>query len=230
MRAFGPCMAAVVLATALAVAPGAQAGEPLSLAQAEERAMSANPALQAAKLEAVAAKARKGEALGRHFGELSLVGDYDHFERDRIVVPMAKELFADPALGMSRLPWDRNQVHYGLTRQIPLLAAGGLHEGDRIARLSKSASEHLPLFTRDQIRYNVRAAYRNALVAGHALDAAQAYREALEKDESDARLKVKIGAMAPVDAAKITFTLRAPRRRRRSSPPRRRRPRPASPR
>jgi outer membrane protein TolC len=197
---------AAVLAT-LVVAP-ARAAEPLSLAQAEQKAMAANPSLQAAKLEALAAQKRTKETFGRHFGELDLVGVYNHFERDRIVVPMAKELFVVPALGMSQLPWDRNQVHYGLTWQVPLLAAGGLHEGDRMARLSQSASEHLALFTRDQILYNVRASYRNALIAGHALAAAQAYQKALEKDEADAQLKVKVGAMAPVDAAKVTYALR----------------------
>lgn len=185
-----------------------QAAEPLTLAQAQERALAANPSLQAAKLEAVAAKARTKEAFGHHFGELSLVGVYNHFERDRLVVPMAIELFAVPALGMSQLPWDRNQVHYGLTWQVPLLASGGLHEGDQMARLTESASEHLALFTRDQILYNVRASYRNALIAGHALEAARAYQKALEKDEADAQLKVKIGSMAPVDAAKVTYALR----------------------
>lgn len=200
--AAGACLLAAGICAPL------RAAEPLSLAQAESTALSANPTLQAAKLDAVAAGKRTAETFGRHFGELDLVGVYNHFERDRIVVPMAEELFVVPALGMSQLPWDRNQVHYGLTWQVPLLAAGGLHEGDRIARLSRNASEHLALFTREQIRYNVRAAYRNALIVQHALEAAQAYRAALEKDEADAQLKVKVGAWAPVDAAKVTYALR----------------------
>ena len=198
---------AAALAT-LVVAPAARAAEPLSLARAEEKAMAANPSLQAAKWEAVAAKKRTAETFGRHFGELDLVGVYNHFERNRITVPIASDLFVIPALGLSQLPWDRNQVHYGLTWQVPLLAAGGLHEGDRIARLSQSATEHLALFTRDQILYNIRASYRNALIVRHAIEAGQAYQKALEKDEGDAQLRVKIGAMAPVDAAKVTYALR----------------------
>ena len=184
------------------------AATPLSMEEAQQRALEANPSLQAAKLGAVAARERAKEAFGRHFGELDLVGTYNHFERDRIVVPMAKELFVVPALGLGQLPWDRNQVHYGLVWQVPLLASGGLHEGDKIAKLSRAASEHLALFTRDQIVYNVRAAYRNALIASHALASVEAYRAALAKDEEDSALKVKVGAMAPVDAAKITYALR----------------------
>ncbi|MGC8853648.1 MAG: TolC family protein [Halothiobacillaceae bacterium] len=208
MKSFRFQMTAPTLLGCLAFAAALRASEPLTLPQAQAKALAANPTLQAAKLEALAARERTKETFGRHFGELSLVGTYNHFERDRLVVPMAKELFANPALGMSQLPWDRNQVHYGLTWQVPLLAAGGLHEGDRMARLSQSASEHLALFTRDQILYNVRAAYRNALIAEHALKAAQAYKKALEKDEADAQLRVKIGAMAAVDAAKLTYALR----------------------
>lgn len=185
------------------------AAEPLTLREAEGKALAANPAVRAAKLEALAASARTQEAFGRHFGELSLVGSYNHFERDRLLVPMAIELFANPSLGMGQLPWDRNQVHYGVTWQLPILAAGTLHEGDRIARLSEKASEHLALFTQEQVLYNLRALYRNALLAQHALEAAHAYREALAKDEADAQLKVSIGALAPVDAEKITYALRA---------------------
>lgn len=192
----------------LAWAGGAGASEGLTLQQAEAKALAANPTLQAARLAAVAAQERTKEVFGRHFGELSLVGSYNHFERDRLVVPMAIELFDDPAKGMGQLPWDRNQLHYGLVWQVPLLVAGALHEGDRIARLSENASSHLALFTQDQVLYNVRAAYRNALIARHALEAARAYREALSKDEADAQLKLQLGGMAPVDAAKITYALR----------------------
>ncbi len=197
----------VMLLLTLRGSPALANPEPLTLAQAEQKALMASPALQAARMEATAARSRAAATFGHHFGELSLVGTYDRYELDRLVVPMAKELLANPALGLSQLPWDRNQVHYGLTWQIPLLASGSPYEGDRIARLSRSVSEHLALHTRDEVLYNVRASYRNALIAEHALEAARTYQEALEKDDADARLKVKIGAVAEVDAAKIAFAL-----------------------
>jgi len=198
----------VLLALALQGPSALRDAETLTLAQAEQKALTASPALQAARMEATAARSRTAATFGRHFGELSLVGTYNRYELDRLVVPMAKELLVNPALGLSQLPWDRNQVHYGLMWQIPLLASGSLYEGDRIARLSQSVSEHLALHAQDEVLYNVRASYRNALITKHALEAARSYQEALEKDEADAQLKVKIGAMAEVDAAKVTFALR----------------------
>jgi outer membrane protein TolC len=198
----------MLLATlVLAGSKAAQDTVPLSLQDAEARAAAANPSLRAARLDALAAGKRTAETFGRHFGELDAVGVYNHYESDRSVRPIALDLLKNPALGFAQLPWDRNQVHFGVTWQIPLLAAGTLHEGDQVARLSQSASEHVAAFTQEQILYNVRAAYRNALIAEHALAAARAYQEALTRDSADADLKARLGTWAPVDLAKVTFAL-----------------------
>ena len=197
----------LVGAALLAVATVVHAGT-LTLEEAEAKALSANPMTRAARLDALAAAQRVAEAKGRHFGTVDLFGGYVNFESPRLVRPMSIDLFTDPAAGFSQLPWDANQVHYGIAFRIPLLAGGSLHEGDRIAGLARSAAEATAGFSREEVRTRVRAAYRTALLARHALEAAQAYRGALEKDESDARLEVKVGALAPVAAAKLTFALR----------------------
>ena len=180
----------------------------LTLNEAEGKALVTNPKVVAAGLDALAAAQRVAEAKARHFGELDLVGNYSNFESPRLVRPMSIDLFTNPTGGFAQLPWDANQVHYGAAFEIPLLAGGGLHEGDRIASLARSATEHLAGFSRQEIRTGVRAAYRNALLAHHALAAAQVYRDALARDEADAMLRVKVGSLAPVDAAKLTFALR----------------------
>jgi outer membrane protein TolC len=197
-----------LLGAALLVMTTAWQAPALTLKEAEDKALAANPRIQAAHLDALAAAQRTAETKGRHFGELDLVGNYSNFESPRLVRPMSIELFTNPAAGFAQLPWDANQVHYGVAFQIPLLAGGSLHEGDRIAGLVQSAAEQTAQFSREEIRTAVRAAYRNALLAHHALAAAQAYREALAKDEADAQLRVKIGSLATVDAAKLTFALR----------------------
>ena len=81
-------------------------------------------------------------------------------------------------------------------------------KGTAARRWPAAPRRRRPLFTRDELRTNVRAAYRNALLVRHALDAARQYAAALTKDEGDARLKVRLGAAAPVDAAKVTYALR----------------------
>jgi len=194
-----------LLVVSLAIPSGAN---PLSIEEATTRALAANPRVQAAQLDAVAAGERADQARASHLGELSLVGSYNNYESPRLVRPMSIELFTNPAAGFAQLPWGADQVHYGVAFQIPLLAGGSLHEGDRIARLARSAAQENAQFSREEVRIAVRGAYRHALVAHHALTAAQTFREALSRDDADARLKVRLGALATVDAAKITFALR----------------------
>jgi outer membrane protein TolC len=178
----------------------------LPIDEAVKKALSANPRLIAAKLESVAATKRKEETFANHFGELSFVANYNHFERDRILVPIAEELFKNPALGMMQLPWDKNQTHYGLSFTLPLLANGSLHEGDKIAKLLEDSAFKMSIFTKEETIYNVKSAYRNVLILKHALDSAQSYRDALQKDFEDAKLKLQLGQIATVDLQKIEFS------------------------
>lgn len=178
------------------------AAEPLSIHTATERALAGNPRLMAAKLDAVAAQQRTLQSVARRMGDLDFVGQYNHFNDNRILRPMAKEL-----LPITMMPFDQNQTHYGISWQIPLLAGGSLREGDRIARLSQEASEKMALFTGEEIRFNVRAAYRNTLVVRHAVAASDAFEKALEEDHKQAQLLVTTGRWATVDAAKVDYTL-----------------------
>jgi len=197
----------LLLATVLAVAP-AQAATRLSLPEAEAKAAAANPRLAAARQEAAAAAHAAAASTARRAGSLDLVGAYDRFESPRLVRPMSIDLFTNPAGGFAQLPWDEQQVHYGVSWQLPLLAGGAIREGIRASRLAHSAAESQAVYTRDEVRTAVRATYRDALFARHAVAAAAALREALAKDDADARLAVELGARAPVDAAKVTFALR----------------------
>ena len=197
----------LLLAISLA-APPARAATPLTLAEAESRAESANPRLSSLRLDVEAAAERQSQARARHFGQIDGLASYNAYESPRLVRPISIEQFEVPSLGLYQLPWDDNQTHFGLAFQLPLLAGGTLREGSRSAALARSATEKSALFARDEVRTSVRGAYRNALLARHALAAARQYEAALKKDEADARLKVSLGSTAPVDASKVTWALR----------------------
>jgi outer membrane protein TolC len=183
----------------------AAAGAPLSIQQATEKALAANPRLRAAQLEAAAATSRAKAAAGRHFGELSLVGSYNHYNTERPIAPIALDYLGPK--GFYGLPWAASQFHYGIAWTVPILASGQIMEGQRMARLSRDAAAELALHTRAEIRYNVRATYRQALALHHAHAALNGLVAALEKDAADADLKVKVGTWASVDGAKVHFAL-----------------------
>jgi len=63
------------------------------------------------------------------------------------------------------------------------------------------------VYTTAEVRYNVRAAYRNALTLRHAVVSAEAQEKALEEDHAQARLLLRTGRWAAVDAAKVAYAL-----------------------
>jgi outer membrane protein TolC len=184
------------------------AGTPLTLQQATEKALAANPRMRAAQLEAVAAGHRTQAAIGKHFGELSLVGSYNHYNTERPIAPIALDYLGKGLLGA---PWAASQFHYGIAWTVPILASGQIMEGQRIARLSQQAAEDMALHTQQEIRYNARATFRQALTLHHARTALEALTAALEKDAADADLKVRLGSWASVDGAKVHFALESAR-------------------
>lgn len=195
-----------------ALAPASPAAL-LTLDEAEARALAANPTARAARLEALAARQRTLQAYARHLGEADLVAIGNRYEGARLVRPITGPL--TPA-AIASVPFDQDQLHYGLTWQIPLFTGGALLAGDQAARLAESAAGAQAEHAVAEVRYNVRATYRSVLGLGHALEAAAAYQVALEADEASARLRVETESWSRADAAKVGFALASARARRAS--------------
>lgn len=206
-----PRLAAAAAAALLCSLAGRAAAAPLTIDDAVARALAASPAARAARLDAAAAEERTAQSYARHLGDLDFVGSASRFEGARLLRPLVGPI--TPA-AIAGLPFDRDQLHYGVAWQIPLFAGGALVQGDRAARLAEASARHATARSLDEIRYNVRAAYRNALGLQHALLAAAAYEDSLTHDEASARLRVETESWARADASKITFALESARARR----------------
>ncbi len=89
-----------------------------ALAEAEKRA----PSIQVAAAQEEAAKWRAAAASRSRFGQADLVVSYSRYQDDQILRPMSSDLFGPR--GFLGLPFDRDQVHYGLVLQVPLYAGG----------------------------------------------------------------------------------------------------------
>ena len=199
------------LALVVALAATAALGDSLTLAEAQRRALVANPSIRIARLETVAARERTLQAYARHLGEGDLVVQGNHFEGARLVRPITGPL--TPTV-TAALPFDANQLHAGLTWQIPLFAGGALVEADQAARLLETAATAQAAHTAAELRYNVGAAFRSVLGLGHALTAAQAWETALEHEAAAAQLRVKTEAWSNADALKVDFALASAKSRR----------------
>jgi outer membrane protein len=206
-RAPATRLGALVL-LALSVAPLRARGEPLSLAEAEKRALEASPAARVTRLDVAVAHQRTIQAYARHLGDLDLVAAANRFEGARLVKPITGPI---SPTAMAAMPFDRDQLHYGLAFQIPLFTGGTLLRSDQAARLSERAAADQAAHALEEVRYNVRIAYRGALGVRHALYAAIAYEQALAQDDASARLKVETEAWPFADAAKVSFALASAR-------------------
>ncbi len=174
----------------------------LSLETAVSRALEANPALQALHHRSAAAT-KTAKAVSRtRWGTIDAVASYSRDNDDWILRPMSKELVLG-AGGFGNMPWDRNQVHYGVLLQVPLYLGGKLKNGIKIAQLQSEQTAALFTGTRWQIRFNATSLYTTT----QSLDAIHAALDeliaSLEKTKERLDIMVRAGKRPEVDRLKV---------------------------
>ena len=126
---------------------------------------------------------------------------YSRYQDDQILRPMASELFGPQ--GLLGLPFDRDQLHYGIVYQVPLYAGGRLDAANRSAVLQADQAALLVQGT----RWEVRAAVESLYAATVSLDAwhraVQGTREALEATRRRLALAVEQGKRPRLDLLKV---------------------------
>ena len=139
----------------------------LTLAQAIDEALKANPGMKAVGHQTRAAESDASAVSRSRWGGLNAVGSYSYLNDDQLIRPMSSELLAG---GFAGAPWDRSQAHYGVSYEIPLYLGGKLENQIQIARLETRKSAELLEGSRWQVRFNVISLYSTA----QALDQAEA--------------------------------------------------------
>lgn len=172
----------------------------LTPAQAVAEALRANPGLQARGHFATAASSDATAASRSRLGELNAIASYGYYNDDQILRPMSQQLIAG---GLGSLPWDREQLHYGLTYEVPLFVGGRLVNQVSIARLEAQKADAIREGTRWQVRFNAVSLY----AAAQALDrVANGFREqisALGQTKSNLDQMVATGKRPEVDRLKL---------------------------
>ena len=179
----------------------------LTLQDCLARASGASPRIAAARLDAAAAAHRAAGIRARRFGSVDAVASWNDYESNRILRPMAADLFVDPAKGFLQLPWASEQLHYGIAVQLPLLDAGKIDESARAARAQAEGAGAMEQQVEEDVRFAVTTAVRSALALRHMLAASDAYVAALERDATDADLRLRVGSSPAIDAQRVHFAL-----------------------
>ncbi len=204
------------LVLVVALSGGARAQEPpaasagtaapthLSLQDAIHEAMEANPGLNALAHRATAAERDARAAARRRFGEVDAVGWYSRYRDDQIVRPIARELLGG---GFGTLPFDRNQLHYGVTFRVPLYLGGKLSSGIAVSRLESERAAALLQGTRWQLRFNVTSLYAAAQTLDLVEQALGRQIAALQKTRKRLDLMVASGKRPEIDRLKVVESL-----------------------
>lgn len=172
----------------------------LSLKQAIDEALEANPGLKAAGHQSRAAEGDASAAARSRWGGLNAVGSYSYLNDDQIIRPMSSELLAG---GFAGAPWDRSQAHYGLSYELPLYLGGKLNNQIQIARLEARKSAELLEGTRWQVRFNVVSLYSTAQALNQAEAALDDQIAALAQTKTSLDEMVALGKRPDVDRLKV---------------------------
>jgi outer membrane protein TolC len=208
------CVAAAMLVAGLfrASAGTSITNEPsvvhLTLADAIDEAIKANPSLKASSHQAKAAEGEATAMARSRLGGLSAVGSYSYLNDDQIIRPMSSELLAN---GFAGAPWDRSQAHYGLSYEIPLYLGGRLNNQIQIAKLEARKSTELLEGTRWQVRFNVVSLYSTVQALDHTELALDDQIAALTETKTNLDEMVSLGKRPDVDRLKVIEDLEAAR-------------------
>lgn len=186
-------------AVLLAVFASAQAGEPLGLEQALQRAVAANPALRGQDVELQRQTIERDIARGRRWPNVDLNGGYTHYAYPTLVTPIrAPGVFP---------PFDRDIANVGVALTLPLYAGGRLVAGESLAEHNREAArEGLRGATQDLL-FNVAATYTKALHLRDLQASASARIRTLETEETHLEQRLAQGRAAKLELIRLQTQL-----------------------
>ncbi len=173
----------------------------LTLDQAIDDALKNTPALATAAAQERAAR-WKADAVARgRWGQVDAVALYSRYQDDQPIRPFALQLFGPT--GFAGLPWDRDQLHYGLTFQLPLYLGGRLAAATESSRLQADQAVLLLEGSRWEVRANATSLYAGAQALDAVSQAIDQTLTALDATRQKVSLMVDQGRRPGLDLLKL---------------------------
>ncbi len=180
-----PCLAGEVLSL-----------EVLSLDDAIDFALRNSPVLSAAKSEAEAARFGVKAARGQMLPQIQGYAGYDRKSDPVVVVPI-KEFGGRPPA------FSRDQYRAGISVIIPIYQGGRLWARLDAADYTRQIASHTLSFTRQDLIANVTNLFNQVLYLTELSRAQETALDALKKARRDAKVRLEIGRIAPVDLMRL---------------------------
>jgi len=172
------------------------AGKCLTLDKAISIALEKNPLITSKKNEVTASGEGKRAAWGELLPQINSYGSYSRLS-DPVAVTPAKSASKPPDA------FSRSLYRYGVNLKLPVYEGGRLWAQVSIAGFSKAISEANLRFTRQDIIANVTNIFNRILFLKSLIRAREETLVALEKLQKDAKTRLSVGRIAPVDLMRI---------------------------
>ena len=184
----------------LAVCAGwSQAAELLTVRDAMERALSANPSFRSQAAELRKQEIERDVARGQHWPKVDLDAGYTRHAYPSLVTPI-RQAGEFP-------PLDRDVAYLGLALSVPLYAGGRLVAGDSLAEHNREAAEHGLRGAGQDLLFNVVAAHTKALHLRDLQESARARIKALETEEGHVAARLAQGRAAKLELIRLQTQL-----------------------
>ncbi|MCP4579042.1 MAG: TolC family protein [Deltaproteobacteria bacterium] len=176
----------------------------MSLEEAVDMALVNNPDMQRQRMNPSLSENDLAEKKSQNFGKIGLVASYGHYNLPRTLSPLTPAaILSDPYA----VPTTQDLFTTGIMYEVPLFTGFSQQHSVEIAVMQKEMAGVALNLSEEQLIYNVKTLYVNALSLEHQKTAQDAYVQALAALLEDIRYEVKLGKMARVDQLKAAADL-----------------------
>jgi len=137
------------------------------------------------------------------FGELNVVGDYNHYNIERTLAPLVPSSIASG----SPITTSKDIFSAGLKYTVPLFTGFAQTRQVEIDQIATEMSHAKLKLSQEQLVYNIRSLYLGVLTQKEILNAQKKYTHALTQLSKQIGYEVKLGKKAEIDKLKAQADL-----------------------
>ncbi len=171
-----------------------------SLDELLEYAKNHSTAILQTKAQVKLAKEAKKASKAQNFGKLDLVGSYTHYNLPRTLAPLTPaSILSNPYAVATTKDLFTTGVEYKVT----LFSGFSQTKEIELSALQEKIANKMLHLTKEQLAYNIRSLYLNALMLQAKIKAQKNYIEALKQLDAIVAKEVELGKKAKIDRLKV---------------------------
>jgi len=159
--------------------------------------------LQQTQAQLELSQLNRASSRASQFGELNVVGDYNHYNIERTLAPLVPSSISSGA----PITTSNDIFSAGLKYTVPLFTGFAQTRQVEIAQIATQMSQIKMKLSQEQLVYNIRSLYLGVLTQKEILGAQKKYTHALAKLSKQIGYEVRLGKKAEIDKLKAQADL-----------------------